>query len=93
MLGKKNGFQKLLKDLLPSVFVLECVCRSFALCASHAVLVLPPFLESLVKDITSYFSRTNKRQNDFTTIQDVVQTRVGQLENFQLFQIRLELRL
>ena len=35
--------------------------------------MLPPFLESLLKDITSYFSRSSKRQNDFTTIQDVVQ--------------------
>ena len=35
--------------------------------------MLPSFLESLLKDITSYFSRSSKRQNDFTTIQDVVQ--------------------
>ena len=69
----KNGFQKLFKGILPSVFVLGFVCHSFALCASHAVSVLPPFLKSLLKYITSYFSRSSKRQNDFTTIQDVVQ--------------------
>ena len=74
MLGKRNGFQKLLRDILPSVFVLGCVCHSFALSASHAASVLPPFLEPLLKDITSHFSRSSKRQNDFTTIQDVVQT-------------------
>ena len=33
--------------------------------------VLPPFLESLLKDITSYFSPSSKRQNDFNTIQAV----------------------
>ena len=62
MLGKKNGFQKLLKDVLPTVFVFGCVCHSFALCASHAVSVLPTYLESLLKDLTSYFSRSSKRQ-------------------------------
>lgn len=72
MLGKKGGFQKLLKDVVPDVFVLGCVCHSFALCASHAVSVLPAFLESLLKDLTSYFSRSSKRQNDFALIQDAV---------------------
>lgn len=73
MLGKKSGFQKLLKDVVPTVFVLGCVCHSFALCASHAVSVLPSFLESLLKNLTSYFSRSSKRQNDFAMIQDAVQ--------------------
>ena len=52
--------------------MLCCVCHSFAFCGSHAVLMLPPFLESLLKEITSYFSCSSKRQNDFTIIQDIV---------------------
>ena len=72
MVGGRNDFQKLLKDEVPSVFVLGCVCHSFALCASHAVAVLPSYLESLLKDVTSYFSRSSKRQNDFTMIQNVI---------------------
>lgn len=74
MMGTKNGFQKLLKDDVPSVFIMGCVCHSFALCASHAVSVLPSYLEAFLKDITSYFSRSSKRQRDFTLIQEVVES-------------------
>ena len=73
MLGKKKWIPKITQRYFTSVLVLGCVCHSFALCASHAVSVLTLFLESLLKDITLYFSRSSKRQNDFTTIQDVVQ--------------------
>ena len=41
----KNGLQKSLKkDDLPLVFVMGSVCHSFALCASHAITVLPSYL-------------------------------------------------
>ena len=35
MLGAHKGFQAYLKQDLPSVFILGCVCHSFSLCASH----------------------------------------------------------
>jgi len=60
MMGANKGLQKLLKDDVPSVFIMGCVCHSFALCASHAVSVLPTYLESFIKDLTSYFSRSAK---------------------------------
>ena len=72
MMGVKNGFQKLLRNDIPPVFVMRCVCHSFALCASHAVSVLPSYLEVFLKDVTSYFSRSAKRQRDFLLIQEVV---------------------
>ena len=46
MMGQKSGFKKLLKDDIPSVFVMGCICHSTALCASHAVKVLPAYLEA-----------------------------------------------
>ncbi|XP_014785432.2 uncharacterized protein LOC106880126 [Octopus bimaculoides] len=39
---------------------------------SFAVKVLPSYLESFLKDLTSYFSQSGKRQNDFNKIQSVV---------------------
>ncbi len=72
MMGVNSGFQKLLTDDVPSVFVMGCVCHSFALCASHTVSVLPSYLEAFLKDLTSYFSRSSKRQRDFSLIQEVV---------------------
>ena len=46
MMGSHNGFQKLVSEEVPSVFVMGCVCHSFSLCASHAVAVLPNYLDS-----------------------------------------------
>lgn len=72
MMGKHSGFQALMKRDLPNVFVLGCVCHSFALCASHASEKLPSWLETFVKDICSYFSRSSKRQRDFDLIQKAI---------------------
>lgn len=41
MLGAHKGFQAYLKNYVPSVFILGCVCHSFALCASKAASTLP----------------------------------------------------
>ena len=36
MMGATGGFQCLLRKEVPNVFVLSCVCYSFALCANAA---------------------------------------------------------
>ena len=53
-----------------------CVCHSFALCASHAVYVLrvPSYLEAFLKNLATYFSRSSKRQRDFTLIQETIKS-------------------
>ena len=45
MMGVHNGFQARLKEDVPSVYILGCVCHSFALCASHACIHFPFYLE------------------------------------------------
>lgn len=72
MMGAQSGFQARLKEDVPGVFVMGCVCHSFALCANHASKLLPSWLEALVKDICCYFSRSSKRKHQFSLIQDVV---------------------
>ena len=74
MMGKKSGFQKLLKNDVPNVFLMGCVCHSFALCASHAVHVLPSYLKAFLKNFATYFSRSSKRQRDFTLIQETIKS-------------------
>jgi hypothetical protein len=61
MMGVNSGFQAYLKKDVPSVFVIGCICHSFALCANHASNSLPSWLETFVKDVCSYFSRSSKR--------------------------------
>ena len=72
MMGVNSGFQAFLKRDIPSVFILGCICHSFALCASHACRNLPSYLESFLKNVCSYFARSSKRQHLFRLIQDVV---------------------
>ncbi|CAI9717212.1 transcription factor ii-i repeat domain-containing 2 [Octopus vulgaris] len=79
MMGNKSGFHKLLGNDIPIVFTIGCVCHSFALCSSHAVKVLLLYLDSFLKDLTSCFSRSTKRQNDFNMIQSVVGTKENKI--------------
>ena len=73
MMGVNSGFQALLKEDVPGVFIMGCVCHSFALCANHASKHLPSWLESLIKDICRYFARSSKRKHQFNLIQETVQ--------------------
>ena len=73
MMGRTSGFQALLKKKVPSLFVMGCICHSFALCASQAVKCLPDFLETFLRELTSYFSHSSKRINDFSLIQEAAQ--------------------
>jgi hypothetical protein len=72
MMGRHSGFQAFLKQKVPSVFILGCICHSFALCANHASSCLPYWLESFVKSVCCYFARSSKRQHAFQLIQDAV---------------------
>ncbi|XP_029641870.1 uncharacterized protein LOC115216552 [Octopus sinensis] len=71
--GNKGRFQKLMRNDIPTVFTTGCVCHSFALCSSHAVRVLPSYLEPFFKGLN--FSRSGKRQIDFNMIQSAVGTK------------------
>ena len=73
MIGAQSGFQARLKKEIPSLFVLGCVCHSFALCANAATRRLPSWLEAFVKNVCFYFSRSSKRNVQFRLIQEVVQ--------------------
>ena len=72
MMGATGGFQCLLRKEVPNVFVLGCVCHSFALCANAASNRLPSWLENFIKRACFYFSCSSKRNQQFQLIQDVV---------------------
>lgn len=71
MLGAHNSLSSLLKRDIRGLFIMKCICHSFALCASKACLKLPRFVEDLARDVYSYFSCSPKR--------------MGSLEQFQTF--------
>ncbi len=71
MLGEHHSLSSLLQADIPHLFVVKCICHSYALCASNACSKLPRSIEELARDIYSYFSCSPKR--------------VGELEEFQKF--------
>lgn len=71
MLGARNSLSTLPKNDIPGLFVMKCICHSFALCASYACATLPKDVEDLARDVFSYFSCSPKR--------------IGMLKEFQSF--------
>lgn len=55
MMGQHHSLSKLLKDDIPDLFVLKCVCHSFHLCASSACDKLPRSIEDLARGVYNYF--------------------------------------
>ncbi|KAL0861603.1 hypothetical protein ABMA27_009102 [Loxostege sticticalis] len=51
---------RLLEDIL-HLYVVKCICHSFALCASYACTKLPREPEGLVRDVYNYISTSPKR--------------------------------
>ena len=72
MMGANGGVRALLQDVVPGLFVMGCVCHSLALCTGHAARCLPSWLEMLVKDIASYMSRSPKRRDALSLVQEAV---------------------
>ena len=72
MMDVHKGFQVHLKKDVPSVYVLGCIWHSFSLCASYACAHLPSILESYLRDVCCYLSRSSKRHQQFEIFQDIV---------------------
>ncbi|XP_043270743.1 uncharacterized protein [Venturia canescens] len=71
MMGALNEIQAKLKEALPHLVVVGCLCHSFHLCASAACLQLPRTVEDLARDIYSYFSHSPKRLAQFAGCQEI----------------------
>ncbi|CAH1099027.1 unnamed protein product [Psylliodes chrysocephalus] len=78
MMEDKNGVKDKIKSLNPNIFVLGCICHSFALCSSAECTKLPRGLEDFIRSIYNYFAHCNFQK--FTNIKPyemlhLVQTR------------------
>lgn len=79
MLGAHNSLSTLLKNDIPSLFVMKCICHSFALCASKACATLPKDVEDLARDVFSYFQCSPKRMGILKEFQSFVNVRPHKL--------------
>lgn len=65
MLGAHNSLSARLKNDVDGLFIMKCICHTFALCASHACLKLPRSIEDLAHDVFSYIQCSPKRTGSF----------------------------
>lgn len=64
---------QLLKNDVPHLFIIKCVCHSLALCSSFACLKLPSAVETLTRNVYNYLSNSPKRTNEFNYIQTLLE--------------------
>ncbi|XP_026685957.1 uncharacterized protein LOC113471199 [Diaphorina citri] len=62
MTGKYNSFSSKLKELIPHLVIVKCVCHSLHLAAEKSLLELPSHIDFLIKECTSWFSKSTDRQ-------------------------------
>lgn len=73
MFGQHHSVVTNLKEKIPYLYVMKCICHSAHLCASHACEKLPRAIENMVRDIYSFFSHSAKRLAEFEKFQHFVQ--------------------
>lgn len=71
MFGEHHSVVSLLKEKIPNLFTMKCLCHTAHLCASHACEKLPRSVEDLIRDIYSHFAHSAKR--------------IAEYEQFQIF--------
>lgn len=61
MMGHHNSVASRLLQDVPNLYIMKCICHSFALCASYACTKLPREPEGLLRDVFNYISMSPKR--------------------------------
>ncbi|KAG5862241.1 hypothetical protein JTB14_018435 [Gonioctena quinquepunctata] len=79
MMGVHDGVPKKLKEIIPKLFVLGCVCHSMHLCASAACMELPSTIEDSARDI--YLQQTARKVQGFSSVSRCVTTHNSKIES------------
>jgi len=74
MFGEHNSAASRLKETIPHIYLMKCICHSAHLCASHACEKLPRTAEDLLRDIYDYFCHSAKRQSESKELQYFTET-------------------
>ncbi|KAK2724018.1 hypothetical protein QYM36_002383 [Artemia franciscana] len=80
--GSVKGLGVLLKEEVPSLFILGCTSHSLALCTTYAAKKLPEGLEVFNHDIVNYIASSPKRQEEFKKCQEF-----ARVESHRLLQV------
>lgn len=72
MMGGSHSVATLLRNDCPDIFVLKCVCHSFALCASYACKKLPQSTENVCREIYFFLNSSPLRTAKFNELQTLL---------------------
>ncbi|KAK9892673.1 hypothetical protein WA026_021526 [Henosepilachna vigintioctopunctata] len=61
MFGGNNSMMTNLKNDIPNLFTMKCICHSFALCVSRACEKLPRGLENFCREVFNHIQNSPKR--------------------------------
>ena len=75
MFGEHNSVVSRLKEKIPNIFVMRCICHIAHLRASRACEKLPRTAEELMRDVYNYFSHSAERQEQFRVVQHFFKVR------------------
>ncbi|XP_043201152.1 uncharacterized protein LOC122370000 [Amphibalanus amphitrite] len=68
MVGRHHSVSSMLKEKVPHLVVVRCICHSLHLAASYASAVLPRHLDYMVRETYSWFSCSAKRQREYARL-------------------------
>ena len=70
MMGKINGVQAKLKQIVPNWVVNGCICHNLNLVSMAAAATLPNKIEKLIRDINHHFCNSSSRKHEFIKFQE-----------------------
>lgn len=79
MAGAHDSVMSRLKNDIPHIFLMKCVCHSFHLCSSAACAKLPKAVEDCARDIYSYISNSPKRIETLKDFQNFTHTKIHKI--------------
>lgn len=79
MMGANNSVASRLRENLPGIVIMKCICHSLHLCSSEACEKLPRSCEDLARNIYNYFNSSAKRQCEFAEFQKFFEVKVHKL--------------
>ena len=68
MKGVRSGVQKLIKDEIPTLYDVGCICHLADLTAKAGLKALPVNIDQLFIDIFHYFQHSSKRKQQFVNL-------------------------
>ncbi|XP_058839742.1 uncharacterized protein LOC131695289 [Topomyia yanbarensis] len=69
MMGQHHSVGSLFRQDCPDIFLMKCICHSFALCSSYACKNIPSEVEQLCRDVYNFLKYGGQRQARFNDLQ------------------------